>query len=165
VRIVVDPIFGDDPKGFYVAGEVVEAMTALLVPEADVLTPNRFELSALAGFDARSMEEAADAARRLAAARPGRRVIATSPPLGPDETGALVADAGSATLFATRLRAGAPNGAGDTLSALIAAGRAPGAALGALDALVTASLGRPHLAFAAAPAWIDAPPIPGAALG
>ena len=40
-----DPVLGDDPKGLYIAEEAARALAAKLVPLADVIFPNRFELA------------------------------------------------------------------------------------------------------------------------
>src|SRR5512142_937495 len=42
--VIVDPIMGDAPKGLYVTPEVAEAVAARLVPLADWITPNLWEL-------------------------------------------------------------------------------------------------------------------------
>ena len=161
-QVVVDPVLGDDPKGLYVPEDAAEAVAALLVPEADALTPNRFELARLTGLPAADLAGAAEAARSLVAARPGRRVIVTSPPIRPEDTGALIAAPdGGATLHLTRRREGAPNGGGDVVSALVAGGLGAGLAIGAVDALIAASLGAPHVAFATARGWAEAEPVPG----
>ena len=47
--VVVDPILGDDPGGLYLDKPVAYAIRDELVPLADVLTPNRFELAWLTG--------------------------------------------------------------------------------------------------------------------
>src|SRR5258705_7054394 len=47
--ILVDPILGDAPGGLYVRPEVAEAVVARLVPLADWITPNLWELGYLAG--------------------------------------------------------------------------------------------------------------------
>ena len=49
--VVVDPIIGDAPKGLYVAPTVAAAIGERLIPLADLITPNTFELSWLAGSD------------------------------------------------------------------------------------------------------------------
>jgi pyridoxine kinase len=46
---VCDPVLGDDDPGLYVPEEVARAIGSRLVPLADVITPNRFELAWLAG--------------------------------------------------------------------------------------------------------------------
>lgn len=41
---VCDPVMGDQPQGLYVNQEVPNAMVQYLLPLADVLTPNQFEM-------------------------------------------------------------------------------------------------------------------------
>ncbi len=81
VLYVCDPILGDDPEGLYIDAAAAVAVRDKLLPIADVLTPNRFELSWLAGIEVRSVEDATRAA--LALARP--IIAATSIPAGPAE--------------------------------------------------------------------------------
>jgi pyridoxine kinase len=121
VRVVVDPILGDTPKGLYVKAEVAEALAGALVPLADVLTPNAWELAHLTGQAITGPAQAAAAARRL-----GRPVLATSVPAGPGEIGVVAADAAGAKLYAHPKWAQAPNGAGDLVTAVFAAGLAQG---------------------------------------
>lgn len=109
----LDPVFGDDGR-VYAKHGVAEAMAKTLLPLADIVTPNAFELSHLAGMPVRHAEEAVEAARRLG--RP--LVIATSVPDGEDRIGAL-AVAGEEAWFASTPRLGnVPHGAGDLLAAL-----------------------------------------------
>lgn len=49
--VLVDPVLGDHDSGLYVSREVAEAVRDLLVPQADVITPNRYEFLWLAGAD------------------------------------------------------------------------------------------------------------------
>jgi pyridoxine kinase len=78
VVYVCDPILGDDPDGLYIDDAAAEAVREMLLPVADVLTPNRFELAWLSGVDVQSVEDAVSAARILA--RP--KLAATSIPSG-----------------------------------------------------------------------------------
>ncbi|MCE8431513.1 pyridoxal kinase [Rhodovulum sulfidophilum] len=154
-RIVIDPILGDAPGGLYVPVAVAEAVRARLVPLADTMTPNHFELSWLAGRALSDLEATAGAAAALAP-----EVLVTSPPLGPEATGVLAVRGAQRELFRTLRRGSVPHGVGDAFAAMIAAGLAPGEALGRLDALVLCSIGAPCLAIAsAAPRWISAPAI------
>lgn len=70
LTIVCDPVVGDIGKGFYVKPEVREAMARRLVPLADVITPNRFELGFLCGDEALAAADPVAAARAL-----GKRVV------------------------------------------------------------------------------------------
>ncbi len=93
VRIVVDPIMGDTPKGLYVPAQVAAAIADHLVPRADLVAPNAWELSRLAG---RPLDDPLDAARSL-----GRPVLVSSIDLG-QEIGVIYADARQAWLAAHR---------------------------------------------------------------
>jgi pyridoxine kinase len=160
LRVVVDPVLGDLPKGLYVPQPVAEALRDDLLPLADVLTPNRFELGWLTGHAVDTLDQARTAAQTLLARSAARNVLVTSPPLGPDATG-LLALTPDVTLYRRALRSGVPHGVGDVFSALIAAGLPAAQALGHLDALIGASLDAPHLRIAeSAPLWTRAAPVP-----
>lgn len=159
LRVVVDPVLGDDPKGLYVAPEIAAAVRDRLVPLADVLTPNRFELSWLSGRPVDDLSAAQAAARRLLAGKV-QEVLVTSVPVSATETGVMAVSHDSARLWASPLRTGVPNGVGDVFSGLVAAGLTTGAALGHLAALIDASLGKDHLKIAqSAPHWTGAGPV------
>jgi pyridoxine kinase len=119
--VLVDPIMGDAPKGLYVKPEVAEAVADRLVPLADWIAPNLWELGRLAGC------EVADAAGAAAAARAlGRRALVTSVPAGAGDIGLLLWDGATATLFAHPRAAQAPNGTGDLVTASFGAGLVEG---------------------------------------
>lgn len=159
-RVVLDPILGDLPKGLYIAETAARAIRDRLVPLADILTPNAFELGWLTGTRPATRAEAEAAATALRAHK-GANILVTSPPLGPGETGLLAVTARGARPYPTPQRKGVPHGTGDVFAALIAAGLSPEAALGHLDALIAESLGAPHLKIVeAAPRWTSAPPCP-----
>jgi pyridoxine kinase len=121
--MVVDPILGDAPGGLYVRPEVAEAVAARLVPLADWLTPNLWELGHLTGGPVEDLPGAIAAARRL-----GKPAVITSAPAGDGETGVLFVDAETATLFAHPKLAKAPNGTGDLVTASFGAGLVEGLA-------------------------------------
>jgi len=119
--IVVDPILGDAPGGLYVRPEVAEAVAARLVPLADWITPNLWELGYLAGGEISDAHAAVAAARRL-----GKAALVSSAPAGEDETGLLFVEAEAATLFAHPRLPKAPNGTGDLVTASFGAGLVEG---------------------------------------
>jgi len=49
--VLVDPIMGDTPDGLYVKPEVADAVAERLVPLADWITPNLWELGKLSGAE------------------------------------------------------------------------------------------------------------------
>jgi pyridoxine kinase len=128
---LVDPVMGDVPKGLYVRPELVEVFRDGLVPLADIVTPNRFELEILAGRPIGSLADALAAADAVRARGPAI-VLCTSldraeRPAGTIET--LAVGPEGAWVARTPALAGAPNGAGDLLSALFLARRLRGDAL------------------------------------
>src|SRR5579875_1802914 len=91
--VLVDPIMGDEDKGLYVREEVAAAITEHLVPRADVLAPNLWELERLTGHAARDAEGAMKAAKSLK-----KPVLVSSVPCGPDQVGVLYVNGGAAWL-------------------------------------------------------------------
>ena len=113
--VLVDPVIGDDPGGLYVAKEAAEAVRDILMPLADILTPNRFELAWLARCDVTSQQSACEAAAKLNLIH----VLATSIP-GPDGQSLLNVlwqPGGTGTAGVPHL-ASVPHGTGDLLAAL-----------------------------------------------
>ena len=121
--IVVDPILGDAPGGLYVNAEVAEAVASRLVPLADWITPNLWELGRLTGAPIDSAAAAVAAARRL-----GRPAFVTSVPAGAREIGLLLVEPEDAILFAHPRLELAPNGTGDLVTASFGAGLIQGLA-------------------------------------
>jgi pyridoxine kinase len=116
-KVVVDPIMGDVPKGLYVKPGVAKAVAERLIPLADWITPNLWELGRLAKTQVNTLPEAVAACRKL-----GRRALVTSVPTREDEIGLLYCDADEAVLFSHRRLAHAPSGTGDLVTASFAAG-------------------------------------------
>lgn len=146
-----DPVFGDE-GGAYAKPGVAEAMARKLVPIADIVTPNRYELQSLTSRTVRTPEDAVAAARLL-----GRKaVLATSIPC-PEGLATVLAEPASAAMTVTRRLANPPHGSGDLLAALFAghslAGRSPREALAhaaaSVDALLADADGRAEMRLAA----------------
>lgn len=134
VLVVVDPVMGDHPKGLYVKLEVAEAVAALLVPRADWITPNVWELGRLTGRTIETVDGALAAAREL-----GARALVTSALAGPMQIALLLSDAEAACLYAHPRRVEAPNGAGDLVTAVFAAGLVQGLTADAAAAAAAAA--------------------------
>jgi pyridoxine kinase len=113
-----DPVIGDDGPGVFVSAGIPELMRDVLVPAADIVTPNRFELEFLAAQPVTTLVEARRAANALRALGP-RLVVATGLRLE-ERPGLLVlADDGrGAWLVSTPRLPIAPGGTGDAFSAL-----------------------------------------------
>ena len=91
-RLIVDPVMGDAGKGLYVGAAVAEAVGEELVPRADLITPNAWELSRLSEHPVFDAKSAVAAARAL-----GRPVVVSSIEAG-GEIGVVYADANEAHL-------------------------------------------------------------------
>lgn len=113
--MIVDPTMGDAGKGLYVPAEVAEAIAADLVPRADIVACNAWELQRLTGMDAADPQAAVLAGRRL-----GKPTLVSSVQRG-DEIGVVYVDHQEAWLATHARAARAPNGTGDLLTALFAA--------------------------------------------
>ncbi|KEF33889.1 pyridoxamine kinase [Deinococcus sp. RL] len=76
-----DPVMGDVGRGVFVRPELPDLIRERAVPQADVVTPNQFELELLTGRTVRTLDDALAAARALREClRPGgpRLVVVTS---------------------------------------------------------------------------------------
>lgn len=148
---ICDPIFGDDPKGHYIDEQAASATRDLLLPLADVLTPNRFELSWLSGFDVRSRADALEAIGRLRAFSSevntgsrednateknlsARSLLKTSIPDGPSQLATVLVAGEEAFVGSVAKWNDVPHGTGDIfagcLTAKIMLGQSPKQALG-----------------------------------
>jgi pyridoxine kinase len=114
-KIVVDPIMGDTGKGLYVRPDVAEAIERELIPLADVVAPNAWELGRLTGVAVEDAASAVDAARRV-----GKPTLVSSIDCG-DEIGVVYAEPGGAWLASHRRLDVVPSGTGDLLTARFAA--------------------------------------------
>lgn len=150
---ICDPVLGDAGK-LYVPDATADAILQGLVPRADWLLPNAFELGLIAGCAIDSLDAARGACRRL-----GKPALVSSIPSSAG-VGNLYAAPGGDWLCETRRLEGVPKGTGDLLSALFVArrlrGEAPAVALegasGAVHDVIVRSLasGSDDLALPAA---------------
>jgi pyridoxine kinase len=157
-----DPVLGDADRGCYVRPGIPELMRRQVVPAAQIITPNQFELESLTGLPVSTMEEllnAADAARRL-----GPDVVLVTSVVrrdGPPETIDMVAvNKDGAWLVTTPRLPQTFTGSGDVTAAaflarLLGTGDVPGALAHTAAVIygllvVTAASGRAELALIAA---------------
>jgi pyridoxine kinase len=129
-----DPVIGEVGRGVYVRAGIPEAFRDHLVPLADIVTPNPFELELLTGMAPTTLGTARAAARALVNRGPGL-VVATGlrPAEAPGELTVLAATRDSAWLIRHPRRAIRAWGTGDAFAALFLGAylgrRDPGAAL------------------------------------
>jgi pyridoxine kinase len=154
-----DPVFGDD-DGAYARPGVAEAMARHLVPLADIIAPNRFELASLTARAVQTPADAVSAARSL-----GRsEALVTSVPTGTSLASIIVARSEAYATITPKLE-GVPHGTGDLMSALYLAARLSKAlprealehAASATNAIITASRGVDELALVPAQAQLVEP--------
>jgi pyridoxine kinase len=114
-----DPVLGDEDRGSYVRPGIAEFMRQHVVPAAQIITPNQFELTALTGLPVVTMEDvlqAADAARSL-----GPEVVLITSVVrrdGPPDTIDMVAvDSDGAWLVSTPRLPRSFTGSGDLTAA------------------------------------------------
>ena len=113
-----DPVIGDEHTGVFVQPGIAEVFRDRLVPAADLLTPNGFELGVLAARPVRGLEDALDAAPLLQGRGAGI-VVVTGLPVGTSELGVLAALPDEAWLVRTPRRRAVLHGTGDAFSALL----------------------------------------------
>lgn len=115
-----DPVMGDVGRGMFVRPGIPEFMRDTVVPRADILTPNHFELDFLAGMTTTTMTQVLDAVDVMRERGP-RDVLVTSVLCAEAAPGQLevvaVSDAG-AWAVTTPLLPIAPSGCGDVTTAL-----------------------------------------------
>ena len=118
-----DPVMGDVGRGMFVRPGIPEFMRDRVVPAADVITPNHFELDFLAGRETRTVAELLEAADEVRAHGPGTvlvtSVLTDETPEGSVDVVAVSGD--GAWSSRTPLLPIAPNGCGDVTAALFLA--------------------------------------------
>ena len=165
-----DPVLGDIGKGFFVRSDVPEFMRDHVVPRADIITPNLFELEALTGLTCSTLEQMKRALQALHDKGPSV-ILLTSAVIDETPEGSFDMLA-SCAVGLDRVRTArlgfSPNGAGDLTAALYlssflknhSAPEALAHAASAVHAVLEATLqkGGGELALIAAQDALVAPP-------
>jgi pyridoxine kinase len=163
-----DPIIGDEPAGVYIEEAAAHAIRDRLVPLADILTPNRFELGWLADHPIPDAAAAVKAAHALS--RPA--VIVTSAPAdAPDRIANLLVEGREAAATMSARETVWAHGTGDFFAANLLAHKLNGlsnrdalrAAAAAMTMILAASAGQSELALIKTQAgWAETclPPAP-----
>ncbi|MEZ0578227.1 pyridoxal kinase PdxY [Nocardioides sp. MH1] len=114
-----DPVIGDVGRGVFVRPGIPEFLRDSVVPKADIVTPNHFELDFLTGRTTTSVDEVLDAADALRTTGP-RDVLVTSVVSSgsADEIDVVAVSDEGAWAVTTPLLPISPNGGGDLTAAL-----------------------------------------------
>lgn len=117
---LLDPVLGDAGK-LYVAQSIADAIQEKLLPLADIITPNAFELGLLAGKDVTSLAEAEIAAQHMLAKNSGRlqAVFATGIHAETGKIADMLITGKKTTTFVHNRKIHGVSGSGDVLSALV----------------------------------------------
>ena len=118
-----DPVMGDVGRGFYVRPGIPEFMRDAVVPAAQIVTPNQFELDFLTGRQTRTLDDLLEAAHALRATGP-EVVLVTSAILEGSDPGSvlmLVVDGTGAWSVTTPLLDRTFTGSGDITAAIFLA--------------------------------------------
>jgi pyridoxine kinase len=118
-----DPVMGNAKSGCFVAPEIPILLRDRVVPAADIVTPNQFELGYLTGTDPDTLDSTLAAVDALRATGPDV-VLVTSverPDREPDTIEMLAVDSTGAWIVQTPLLPMKANGSGDVTAALFTA--------------------------------------------
>jgi pyridoxine kinase len=115
-----DPVMGNAASGCFVNPEIPPIIREQVVPVADVLTPNQFELGFLTGTQPATLEEVLESAD-LARTMGPRTILVTSVETGDDTIGLMAVDDDGAWLVETPRLPMKANGSGDITAALFTA--------------------------------------------
>ncbi len=139
---ICDPVTGDS-GGLYVPEATAVAMRDLLMPIADIATPNRYELAWMAGAQLPDLKSLMAAALH---AGPSTMLVTSAPSMMAGGTGNLLLNGREALLAEHRLIDRPPNGLGDLTAAVylarIMSGQPPSKALQTTTAAVYEILAR-----------------------
>jgi pyridoxine kinase len=118
-----DPVMGNARSGCFVAPAIPVLLRDRVVPRADLITPNQFELGFLTGTEPETLEDTLDAVERARAMGPGT-VLVTSvlrPDRPADTIEMLAVHGDGAWIVRTPYLPLKANGSGDVTAALFTA--------------------------------------------
>ena len=126
---ILDPVLGDLGR-LYLSEELARAMIDRLLPRADIITPNSFELGFLAGMSVSDRRTAEAAAQHLVKTQSLQAVIATGIDDGPNGIGDLLVTGPEESIWCGAGGTGQNvAGGGDLLTAILAGQIASGVPL------------------------------------
>jgi len=157
-----DPVMGDVGRGMYVAPGIPEFLRDKVVPTADIVTPNQYELDFITARETRTVADLLEAIDAIRAKGPGTVLVTSAVPAEapPNSISMVAANKDGAWLVSTPLIDQVFTGSGDVTSAVFFAALLRGAGLdGALKRTAdvvysllqaTAEAGRRELALVSA---------------
>lgn len=165
-----DPVIGDVDRGVFVRPDIPGMIRDRVLPLADIITPNHFELEYLSGRKVRSDADLAAALDALHALGPSTILVTSfqDENTPADSIDLVVSEKGGRWRVRTPLLPIKANGAGDTVAALFFVHRLKGDAAQALSLAAssiygvlrrTAETGRPEMALIDAQDELVAPSI------
>ncbi|WP_102867270.1 pyridoxal kinase PdxY [Pseudovibrio exalbescens] len=117
-----DPVMGDVGRGIFVQESIPDLIKSLAIPQADIITPNLFELELASGRSIKTLAEALEAAHVMRAMGPETVVVSSLlvQETADDSINVLVVTGEGAWIVKTPILPLpiAPNGAGDMLASL-----------------------------------------------
>jgi pyridoxine kinase len=143
-----DPVMGDVDRGFFVTAGIPELIRDRVVPAADIITPNQFELEYLTSSSTSTMADVLGAAQVVRQRGP-EIVLVTSVLHADTAPGTIemvaVSSAGAWSVTTPLLPRASFNGAGDLTAAIFLARWLAGGGLGAdLGVVLAATAARVH---------------------
>jgi pyridoxine kinase len=114
-----DPVMGDVGRGMFVRAGIPEFMRDEVLPRADIITPNHFELDFLAGTSTSGLADVLAAVDVVRGRGPGDVLVTSVLESGrPDSLDVVAVSAEGAWAVTTPLLPISPNGCGDVTAAL-----------------------------------------------
>jgi pyridoxine kinase len=137
-----DPVMGDVGRGMFVRPGIPEFMRDRVVPRADVVTPNHFELDFLTGRASTTLGQLLDNVDRLRAEGPSVVLVTSTitDDTPPDALDVVAVSGDGAWRTRTPRLSLAPNGAGDVTAAVLLANLLDGHPLDVALARTTSSV-------------------------
>lgn len=121
--VIIDPVIGDYDTGIYVDPRMTKAYIDTLLPQAQGMTPNAFELEQLTGLPVATLDQAIAAARTLLTGNTRWVVVTSVAPVSDGQASAgmrvLMVTRETQQLFSHPQIDIAPKGTGDLFSAAL----------------------------------------------
>ena len=116
-----DPVMGNNEKGLYVTPQIPKAIASDLLPIADIITPNCFELEQLSGKSITKTDDTANALQEITGQGPTIAICTSAPPRTPNKIAVIGSQNSTTWIVETSRQVTAANGRGDCFSAIFLA--------------------------------------------